>query len=101
MDWSDAGLIVVVTAVVQALKLIKWVADRTGFLPVVALAFGLLVAAARAVALGPEPIEWYSVIKSGLLIGAGSIAAYNVAVRPAVAKVVENMLASVAGAKKK
>jgi hypothetical protein len=82
-DWSDAGLTALVVVVLQATKLIQWVKDHTGILPLASLALGVLSVVVRDVIWSTLPVTLDDV-RIGLFIGAAAIATYNVAAKTVI-----------------
>lgn len=80
MDWTDATLVGVIVLLLQGLKQIQWVADRTKILPVAAILLGIGLAALRMLCWTKVPLD-LTLFLTGSLLGSAAIAAYNVATK--------------------
>jgi hypothetical protein len=80
MDWTDPTLVALIVVILQGLKGIQWVADRTKILPVAAILLGIGLAALRMLCWTKVPVD-LTVFLTGSLLGSTAIAAYSVAVK--------------------
>jgi hypothetical protein len=80
MDWTDATLVALIVGLLQGLKQIQWVADRTKILPLAAIVLGIVLAGLRVLCWTKAPVD-LTVLVTGSLLGSAAIAAYSVATK--------------------